>query len=211
MQSYDRILNWIRALIGTRFPNKNKLAQELGLKSASQLYDTLDGKRSPKAETFVQWLDALGVSLLLPDEARKLDSEFYPVPKVSVRLAGSHGGSVVYEDRIEGFYAFKYEWLSQKSHPSDCVLMGIVGESMEPTLNEGDMVLIDQSQTDPYTGKLYAVAIEGQAVVKRLEKLPGKLLLRSDHPSYEPVTIDTDKYSDVRIIGRVIWAAREFK
>ena len=220
MSLYHKLIAWISALSGTsEFKNRKRLADHLNVQSPSKLYQALEGKRVPAADTFISWLDTLGAKVVLPDELRMMESEFYPVPKVKARLAGSHGGSLVREDSIEDFYAFQYKWLSRRSLPARCVLMDVVGDSMYPTLQDGDMALVDQGQTEVYAGKIYAVGIEDTIVVKRLEKQPNKLVLRSDNSVYEPLSLPLrggdDAYdngvSDYHIIGRVIWVAREFK
>lgn len=211
MNSYNRILNWLKNQVGSEFPNKKRLADELEVTSPSQLYETLNNKRVPKADVFLEWLHRLGARIILPNEFKKLEREFYPVPRVRARLASPQGQGLEIDDEREDLYAFQYKWLSNKCTPTDCVIMDIVGESMTPTLNDGDTVLVDQSQKDVWAGKLYAVGIEDTVVVKRLEKLPGKLVLRSDHPNYAPIHLDIQEYANFRIIGRVIWGSKEFK
>ena len=81
---------------------------------------------------------------------------------------------------------------------------------MEPTLRDGDSVLVDQSQRDVVYGKIYVVGIDDGVVVKRLDKRPGKLVLLSDNRGdYPPYEIQLNDAVDVRVIGRVIWMARE--
>ena len=220
MNLYRKLLQWLNSLAeSNEFKNRKRLADFLGVKSASKLYGVLEGERMPAADTFVGWLEALGAKVILPDELKLMETEFYPVPKVKARLAGSRSGGLVREDEVEEFYAFQYKWLSGRSVPGQCVLMDVVGDSMHPTLQEGDMALVDQGQTEIYAGKIYAVGIEDTVVVKRLEKQPKVLVLRSDNKAYEPLYLPlkddgeggVDQRSDYAILGRVIWTAREFK
>ena len=89
-------------------------------------------------------------------------------------------------------------------------LMRVTGESMRPTLQDEDVVLVDLSQRDILAGKIYAVRMDDEMVVKRLEKKPGKLVLLSDNRAlYEPLEISLAEYSNVEVLGRVIWMARE--
>ena len=91
------------------------------------------------------------------------------------------------------------------------VLMEVVGNSMEPELKEGDMVLIDQAKTDILAGGIYAVGVEETVMVKRVERLPGTLVLHSDNKDYSPVMLSGDELHNVRLIGKIIWSAREFR
>ena len=93
------------------------------------------------------------------------------------------------------------------------VLMSVSGDSMSPTISNGDMVLVNQGQKDVIAGAIYAVGVDDSILVKRLDKQPGKLVLVSDNrEAYPPLELDmTDEAvcESVRIIGRVLWWCRE--
>ena len=135
--------------------------------------------------------------------------EFIRVPKVVARLSAG-GGSFETESMVEGYYAFRGEWLRAKGRAEEMVLMQVVGNSMEPEIHEGDLVLVDQSRTDVLAGGIYAVGVEDTVLVKRVEKLPGQLVLHSDNTDYSPVRLAGDELNSVRVIGRVVWACREY-
>lgn len=132
------------------------------------------------------------------------------VPLVRARLSAGNG-SLETEDRVEARYAFRRDWISQKGRVDKMVLMRVVGDSMEPDLCNGDMVLLDQSQNEIVAGAFFAVGIEDAVVVKALDQAPGKLILRSVNPAYPPMDVPMtgDLADTVRIIGRVIWWCRE--
>ena len=135
--------------------------------------------------------------------------EFSYVPKVRARLSAG-GGSLVVDEAIDSYYAFRHAWLRRKGQISQMRLMRVSGESMEPTFRDEDVVLIDLSQTEIYTGKIYAMGIDEEIVIKRLDKKPGKLVLVSDNRQfYPPFEVALDDSSSVRVLGRVIWMARE--
>ena len=135
--------------------------------------------------------------------------EFSYVPKVRARLSAG-GGSLQVDEAIETYYAFRHAWLRRKGQISQMRLMRVSGDSMEPTLRDEDVVLIDLSQVEILTGKIYAVGIDEEIVVKRLDKKPGKLVLVSDNRQlYPPLEVEMAEDSNVRVLGRVIWMARE--
>lgn len=82
------------------------------------------------------------------------------------------------------------------------------GDSMEPTLSEGDIAGIDFSDKTFKSGKLFAIycTYEGYTI-KRLEsQSPYGILIKSDNPSHDDYRIDHDKIEhDLQIIGRVAW------
>ncbi len=138
------------------------------------------------------------------------DSEYVEIPKVIARLSAG-GGSFESNSEVENYYSFRKEWINSKGNPRDMVLMQVVGNSMEPEIHEGDMVLIDQSKSDVFSGGIYAVGVEETVMVKRLERLPGTLVLHSDNTDYSPVHLSGDELLNLRVIGKVLWASREYR
>ena len=132
------------------------------------------------------------------------------IPKVRARLCAG-GGSFETEGLVEGYYSFRADWLNSRGNPANMVLMEVIGNSMEPEIKEGDMVLIDQSRSDVLSGGIYAVGVEDTVMVKRVEKLPGTLVLRSDNMDYSPILLSGDELNNVRVIGQVLWASREYR
>ena len=135
---------------------------------------------------------------------------FIRVPKVMARLCAG-GGSFEVNARVTDYYSFQKDWLKRKGNPEKMVLMNITGNSMEPELKDGDTVLIDGSQTEILAGAVYAVGIDDVIMIKRIEKQPSKLVLHSDNIHYEPIYLQGDEILGVRIIGKVIWASREYR
>ena len=91
------------------------------------------------------------------------------------------------------------------------ILIDIYGNSMEPELKNGDTVMIDTSLKDILAGSITAVGIDDTIMVKRIEKHPGKLVLRSDNKDYEPIYLGLDEMDSFRIIGKVVWISRDVR
>ena len=133
------------------------------------------------------------------------------VPLVAARLAAGKG-SLETEGEVLSYFSFRNDWLSRKGDPDKMVLMKVCGDSMEPDIRHGDMVLVDQSKSQIYGHAIYAMGINEEIYIKQVETLPGgKLVLRSRNPEYEPIHVDLhgDLADSVRVIGRVIWYCRE--
>jgi phage repressor protein C with HTH and peptisase S24 domain len=137
-------------------------------------------------------------------------SKYQDIPKVKARLCAG-GGSFEIGSEIEGYYAFRKDWLNAKGLINKMVLMDIFGNSMEPEMKDGDTILIDESQKDILAGAIYAVGIDDTIMVKRLEKHPNKLVLVSDNIDYSPIYLMGNEMNSVRIIGKVIWICRELR
>lgn len=91
------------------------------------------------------------------------------------------------------------------------ILIRVIGDSMEPTLESGDIVLIDHSQNyvDPHGG-IYAIVVQEEIMLKRLQVLypSGNVKIISDNLRYQPVEIEPDL---LKINGKVIRFGRELE
>jgi phage repressor protein C with HTH and peptisase S24 domain len=137
--------------------------------------------------------------------------ELVLLPLVVARLSAG-GGSLENGGELVGHFAFRSDWVHRKGNPEQMVLMRVTGDSMEPEIRHGDMVLIDRGKSQIYGHALYAVGIDDEIYIKEVETLPGKrLVLRSLNARYSPVEVDLrgDLADSVRIIGRVLWWCRE--
>ena len=133
------------------------------------------------------------------------------LPLVAVRLAAG-GGSLENGGELVGHFAFRADWVCSKGYPENMVLMRVTGDSMEPEIRHGDMVLIDRGKTQLYGHAFYAVGVNDEIYIKEVETLPGqRLVLRSLNSRYHPIEVDLrgDLADSVRIIGRVLWWCRE--
>ena len=105
-----------------------------------------------------------------------------------------------------GFHIFEARWLRQATAapPGKLAVLGVTGDSMHPTLHDGDAVLLDRTKKRPSTDGIYALRIGDDLSVKRLtpDLAARKILVLSDNPLYPPQTLDPD---DLQVIGKVIW------
>ena len=118
--------------------------------------------------------------------------------------AGS--GALDLDETVKSYAYFRHEWLSRQGLVADrCSIIGVMGESMEPTLPEGCVILLDRNRRQRREGRIFVVRTEEGLVVKRASKGTGGWQLVSDHPRWP----DAPWPSDATIIGEVKWMARE--
>lgn len=136
--------------------------------------------------------------------------EYVMVPRLDVHLsAGGGSGSSQVEIQFDEALpqAFRAEWIrDRRLKPKKLAAMSARGNSMEPTIHDGDSLLVDTSQVDVTDGKVYALWYEGGERVKRLYRMPGGgLRIRSDNTNEHPeIVLGPDYAGHVRIIGRVV-------
>ena len=73
---------------------------------------------------------------------------------------------------------------------------------MKPTLNDGDLILLDYSRTNPLDGQIFVLRTNDGLVVKRLRGGGLHWELASDNPAHQPQHVDQND----RVIGRVAWS-----
>jgi SOS-response transcriptional repressor LexA len=129
------------------------------------------------------------------------------VPIVEARL---DRGEFLSTGETQKNYGFHSDFLLHRGDPARMVLMRADGDSMEPDIRHGDMVLIDQGQTAPLPGALFAVSLEGLVYIKRIDALPGRFILRSVNTAYPPIEIAVreGQVQGVRFVGRAVWLGR---
>lgn len=134
------------------------------------------------------------------------DGVFALVPRVDVRLSAGPG-SVPMESTLPPL-AFREDWLRRKGVTSRASLRvcEVAGDSMEPYLMDGDVVLVDTGQADLVDGDVYAVRIGEEVRIKRLfRRLAGSPLLKSDNPNFPEETIAPESMHQLQVLGRVLW------
>ncbi|WP_397586655.1 S24 family peptidase [Sphingobium fuliginis] len=94
-----------------------------------------------------------------------------------------------------------------QSPPHRLLVAHGVGDSMQPTLLDSDMLVIDTLQTRlNMTDRIWAIGLFGAGAVKRLRPAAGGMVeVISDNPMHEKQIVSAQ---DVRIIGRVVWSGR---
>ena len=91
------------------------------------------------------------------------------------------------------------------SHPQNLKVFKASGDSMTPTIEDSDMLLIDTGRTDYNNGGIFLLTINNDWFIKRLRKrLTGELDIISDNTNYPVETFKPDTDIEVFIKGRVI-------
>ena len=110
------------------------------------------------------------------------------------------------------YFGFDERWLKSltASSPSNLSIVRVQGDSMSPTLNAGDDILVDLADCESrLRDGIYVLRIDDALVVKRLALSPrgGRATIQSDNPAY-PDWPDCN-IDEMHCIGRVIWSGRK--
>lgn len=140
--------------------------------------------------------------------ATERESGLVAVPRLEVGAAAG-AGAFDRDEQARGRIAFDPAWLRRiaRSSPDQLSIIRVEGDSMAPTLADGDDILVDRGDgAERLRDGIYVLRIEGALVVKRLSLSPAsrRLSIRSDNPAY-PGWPDCDP-AGIDVIGRVVWA-----
>ncbi len=135
--------------------------------------------------------------------------ELCVVPRLA--LGASAGpGALDQSEAAAGALAFDVRWLrALGGRPDMLSIIRVDGESMAPTLNDGDDIMVDREDgAARLRDGIYVLRMDDTLIVKRIALTPrrGRIAVRSDNPLY-PAFEDVDPRGIV-IVGRVIWAGR---
>lgn len=201
----QKVISGLKAFVESSHKgNRASAARALGLKNMT-LTNWLEEKRTPNLEALQPVFDALGWRLHFPDEDL---AEYELIPKTSAR-AGA-GSSHIIEDETEGLYAFRKDFLSSLRISKNSILLDVLGDSMEPTLRNGDTILIDRADTEVHDGLIYLVGFQQQLLIKRVFRDVGGIVLKSDNLAYRETLVPPEYADDFVVFGRMRWMARTF-
>lgn len=131
-------------------------------------------------------------------------TDLIAVPRIDAAASAGPGG-LVDADLACGVLRIDAALLRQlRVRAVDASVIVVAGDSMLPTLADGDTILVDRGDRRGVSGAIHVVRHDGVLLVKRLAKVPGGVELVSDNPAYAPITIG----GRADIVGRVVWLAR---
>lgn len=182
---------------------------ERGERQASVEYLTL---LYENLEANLEYIVAGKGSMFIEDNSGKnvyCDNIVY-VPIFDIKNAAG-SGCIVENETVIGHYPFEQEWFNKNilAPKNALVVFEVKGESMEPTIKDGDLIMIDTANT-AIRDAIFVVRFDDALVVKRLELMPdNKLQVKSDNPEYSTFTVDLHTQSGIAVIGKVIWHGKK--
>jgi SOS-response transcriptional repressor LexA len=192
-------------------------------KAMSVAETTLDNYRSGKSQPkFLELLNlaqatSLGVGFLAEGIAssselssQDANGSFLKLPFFAAEAAAGFG-RIALEELPAGSVAFERAFLrSLGASPDNCFVMKSRGDSMQPTIPDDSILVVDQSQTEKIEhGCLYVFRVADVLLVKRARwHMDGKLELSSDNTAYQPEFLDQTHADTLSVLGRVVYFCR---
>lgn len=200
--------------------SQETVAALLGFSSQSSVSQYVNGKIPLNINALVKFAGLLGcapedISMDLAKEIQRIadaapddesQQDFVQVRRLDVRLSAGHGQVVMSEDE-KGRLSFRLDFLrSAGAAPEETVLVSVKGDSMEPLIPDGALILVNRGATSIMNGKVYAFRHHGEVLVKRLYKGNGGFIARPENPAggYSDMHLSFDD-PEIEIIGRAFW------
>ena len=215
-----------------------QLAKKAGV-SKNTLINYRDGATSPTAEFLEflcrefsvdpEWLllgeSGDGAAACQDKRTEEGTQDYIFVPLLESRVTAGPDGEILYGE-ISDRYPFKKWWIEKligrgSERQKDLFLIRVRGDSMSPTIIQGEMALVDMGEAERIevlTGRIYLVILpDGAVAIKRLvlgrnENGLTLACLSDNTADYRPFefALDPERSLKSYVLGRVRWAGKEF-
>jgi phage repressor protein C with HTH and peptisase S24 domain len=188
----------------------NAFAKKVGM-SEAVIRDYLSGKTYPalnrlaiiaqKCDIPIEWLvTGKGECRLLPESERR-SSVHIPFHHLNeTNNSYSQIESIPFDVNLIKHQCCDYE---------DLTAVWAKGDSMEPTISNHDILIINKAHCKPIDGYLYAVEYEDPISIKRIQNQGANLALLCDNPKYPAIIGDKSEPQDFKIIGLVVYLLKD--
>lgn len=179
-------------------------------------------------DAYLQQYVKRGTPRILAERDRKLLAAFFRVDEVvlggsvssapvtvpvrRLDIAASAGSGGLAEDvrQLGSRYLDPGLLESLGISPGHAAMLPAMGESMAPTIRDGDMMLVDERDRRVGTrGAVFVIRLDGTLMVKRVARADGRLAITSDNPDYAPIPPRLP--AEVDVLGRVVWLSRTLR
>ncbi len=142
---------------------------------------------------------------------RHFAEEFALIPGYRIQVSAGHGSLVT--DNLEPVrhLAFRRKWLRYRGfNERDLAIVWAKGDSMEPTINSNDTLVVHLGKTKPTDGHIYIFRNGDELFVKRYQSMLGSWRLISDNQSlYAAQDIPKEEQHQFEVIGQVVHIAKD--
>lgn len=198
-------------------------SKETGI-SYSTLHNYLSGVSYPTLENLITLADKANVSLewLATGRAEQVmevqgdysvktfNDEFALIPGYRVQVSAGHGALNPDELEPTRHLAFRRKWLKFRGfNEKDLAIVWAKGDSMEPTINNNDTLVVHLGRNKPADGHIYIFRNGEELFVKRYQSMLGTWRLISDNTYYSALDIPKEEQHQFEVVGQVVHIAKD--
>ena len=150
-----------------------------------------------------------GHAVMVRADTMSRPGDYVLIPHLDIG-ASAGAGALTDNENAMAVLAFQSSWVRgvASGRPEALSVIRVSGDSMLPTLTDGDSILVDTDDRERLRDGIYVLRADDALLVKRLSVNPAtkRLSIRSDNDAY-PSWDDCDP-ATVAVIGRVVWVGR---
>ena len=139
--------------------------------------------------------------------APNLGDDFVLLPRYGVKAAAG-AGVTVRSEQVVDYVAFRKSYIRDtlRLDSTHLLLIQSVGDSMSPTIKDGDLLLVNRIVEAFRDSAIYCMAIGDDLIVKRVERrINGDVVIKSDNERYSPEVLTADAAASLHVVGQVVW------
>ena len=137
-----------------------------------------------------------------PAASPEMDEDVLMVDFAEDVRAAAGSGAMVFEEAADLQVAVPRTVLPRWVSTRGLICIRAAGDSMEPTLSDGHLILLDRSQIEPIDNKVFVIHTDDGLVVKRVRKTEDGWQMTSDNPKYKSRPLGEWDQN----VGRVAWS-----
>ncbi len=136
--------------------------------------------------------------------------DFALIPGYHIAVSAGHG-ELPRNEPIRRRLAFRRKWLSYRGLNSENLAVVFTkGDSMEPTIHNGNSLLVDLSNKKLTEGAIFVLRFGDDLYAKRLQKhFNGGVKLISDNKEYDELVVSPQEIEQLQIVGKVVWVGKD--
>lgn len=194
-------LDELISIVGTRtYINQSMLAESLGITR-----QTVSNRIKNESEVTVSELQRVeeyfGLKLL---GNASNEHEIVYVDYYSDVFASCGNGSIVFSTE-KSKLPIATSMINGYSKNKLYSMINASGNSMSPTIDNGDKLIVEHWQGDQIQdNKIYVFCYNNEFYVKRLSKNLDEVIIKSDNPEYRIRTISGKSTADLILIGKIV-------
>jgi len=216
MNNYE-IIEKLKDIISQEMPQsivyEKDVAKALGMSKESFSHFKKRGSVPVEQIAYFCATRKISINWILFDQMPKSleeETEKYTRIKYFSKINAGAGGGAFSEDEeyeLIGMDKILLDTLyrTHSANPKYIAALNVMGDSMEPTLQDKEVILFDREDKEISKGGIFIVSTNAGLFVKRIaHRIDGSVELISDNKTYNSEVISTDELSGLRVIGKVI-------
>lgn len=209
MNNFDELMKYLVSIIPDphAFAKRNKIPPaplHSAITTGKRIgkFKSNGEERSPTLRNFCLWMDSADIQLMRDDCNNLHDATICRIPTINPSLLQDGTYDITNDQSV---LCFSMSWLESIGASNDVVSMIAVENTMQPTIQCGDTLLIDLKQKRMVTNGIFAFAFGGSIVIRRTFATINEIILTTDCTKSED---HIRSFDEVKVIGKVIYSLR---